>query len=210
MTQPQRVRIEFLALIDRVGIEPVSGESTVNIGARFRVYLCNHNDAKTHQIPKVPVTVQLTSQSENGTFDEKKVDLTEQQFSRDVRYVGTRMGYDTIVALAHYQNNELNGQSDRVIIFPWLTFIAGLLGTLLGALARVRLGKPNERRKNFFESLICGFSVSVIIIIFPSLIKVPQIIAYNQPPLEFVLALVVGFFGPELFKLLLAFVPSKS
>ena len=206
INQSQPTRIEFITLINRIGIEPVSGMSTINIGSHFRVFLCNHEDLKTHLVPTTPVTIELRSQSDNGTFDVSKISLTDQQFSQDVRYVGTRMGQDTITALGFYLKNELQGESERLIVFPWLTFIAGLVGTLIGALIKVKTGQANERLKNFLESSVCGLSICMLIILFPVGTKLPQINTYSQPALEFVLSLFVAAFGPEFFKRLLSFV----
>jgi hypothetical protein len=137
ITQPQPVRIEFFAPIDSVGIEPASGISPVNTTTPFWVYLYNSSDPKKKKLsPLGLVSVQLKSESGNGTLPERPVELTNQNPSTLVGYVGSRMGLDTIMAVANYKSNPIKGKSERLIVFPWLTFMAGLIGTLVGSLLR--------------------------------------------------------------------------
>src|ERR1043165_584812 len=205
--QSQPMKVEFIPLIDRIGFEPITDESVVNIGSKVRVFLCNHYDLKTHIPPETPVTIDLYSQYENVILEEKKIDLTPDRYTQDVRYVGLRMGADTISAHGFYLRTELDGAGERRILFPWITFWFGVLGTAIGAFIKFRISTPDERLKNVLESIVCGLSICLLAIIYPVGTKLPQISAYLQPTLALVLSLVAAFFGPELFKKLLSFLP---
>jgi hypothetical protein len=207
IAQAEPAKITFLAPINKIGIEPVFHECDINVGATFKVFLYNQADKeKVALAPIAPVLIQLSSQSENGTLEKTQVELTTQEFSQNIRYVGTKLGYDTITALGHYQTRELTGASDRRILFPWLTFIAGLVGTLIGAILRAKMGAQTERRKNFIESSIWGLAWCTILILYPIGTNLPQITTYLQPALGFVLALVLSFFGPKVFNYGLSFI----
>lgn len=211
IAQPEPAKIVFIEPIDKIGIEPVFDESLINVGATFRVFLYNEADLKKkHLSPADAVTVHLSSQTENGTLDKVQVDLTDKNFSQNVRYVGTKLGYDTITAFAHYQRNELTGASNRRIVFPWLTFLVGLLGTLIGTVLRAKLGEPDQRLKSFVESSLCGLIFSTVVILYPIGTNLPQISTYLQPALAFVLTLFMSFVGPTAVNWGLSWLPSKG
>jgi hypothetical protein len=202
--------IQFLEPIDRIGLEPVEGKSQVNIATLFEVFLYNHKDPKTKLRPASAISVQLASENGNGSVAEEVVQLTNQDFSKLVHYVGTKTGRDRVVALAHYENRPLGGKSERQILFPLWIFLSGLVGSVVGSLVRSLISDSPKRGRVFLESFVFGLIFCFIVILFPLGTRLPHISNFLQPLLILALAALVSSLGPEFLKLLLSFVPARS
>ena len=206
----QPKELEFLLAIHGIGIKPVDDQCPINIVKAFQVYLYNQSNPDTPVSPGKDVTVHLASENSNGSLVESDIVLTSRDPSRFVHYSPTRTGKDAIVANANYEGAEIKGKSGKTIFFPWWTFIAGMAGTLIGSLLRRAIGETARRRQNFIESLVFGFAFCLIVILFPTGTKLPNISQYLGPGLLFALAILVSGLGPEFLKQLIALVSPRG
>jgi hypothetical protein len=208
ITNPQPENIEFTTPIDSIGIESVSDTCQVNVAIPFEIFLYNKNDPKKTRLrPRSPISVQVVSESGNGNITKQPVQLTENEFSKFVQYVGTKTGADTIKAIASYEDSQILGLTDRKIVLPLWIFLSGLAGSLLGSAVRYYKANPSGQNKIFLESLFYGVVVCIILIIYPVGTRLPEISNYLQPLLIFVLGALVSAYGPQSLHWALSFIP---
>ena len=206
--QPQD--IEFVTPIDAIGIEPVSGTCPLNVSMPIEIFLYNKKDPKTRLPPRSPISVQVVSESGNGNITNQPVQLTQQELSRFIGYVGTKAGRDMIKAIASYEGLPIEGRTDRRIVFPLFVFLSGVAGSMLGAGLRHFKAAPSKRRMIFLESLFYGVVICIILIMYPPGTKLPEISNFLQPLLIFVLGALVSAFGPPSVHWALSFIPKTG
>jgi hypothetical protein len=194
----QPVRMDFVFPINLIAIEPVKGESPINIGRTFRVFLSNQNNPQAELPPLGDVPIQLFSDNGNGNISESDITLNSMHSSHLVRYRGTRLGTDAILANATYLGGPLKGNSPRMTFFPWWTFLIGSWGAVLGSLLRCWVSGDSKKLKAFVEALGCGLIFCLIVILFPVGTKL-GIEDYVQPWLVFSFAFLVSLI-PEAIK----------
>jgi hypothetical protein len=164
----EAAKMDFVFPINLIAIEPVEGESPINIARPFRVFLCNRNNPKVELPPPTDVSIQLESDNGNGNISESTITLTTAASSHLVRYMGTRLGKDAILANGTYIGGPIKGNSPRAISFPWFMFLVGVVGTFLGSLLRSWLSDETRKKKAFAEAFGCGLAFCLIVILFPA------------------------------------------
>ena len=212
ITKPQPEIIVFITPIDAIGIESASSSDQVNVAIPFEIFLYNKKDpAKKRLSPRSPITVEVISESGNGKITAQPVQLTENEFSKFIHFVGTKTGAETIVANASYEGEQIRGMTNRKIVFPLWVFLSGFFGSLLGAGVRYYKTKPLERTKfDYLESLFYGVVVCILVILYPPGTKLPDITHYIQPLLLFVLGALVGVYGQPSVHWALSFIPKGA
>lgn len=195
-------KINFTIPIHGIGIEPVGVECPINITRPFRVFLYNRSNPHAEVQPASDVSIQLESENGNGNISKSQVTLTSTALTQVVRYKGTRIGSDAIVAEGSYGGVPIRGKSERQILFPWVTFVLGIVGAIIGSVVRMIVGEVARRKTNFIESLVFGVAFCLIVIFAPAILKL-DIENQIQPLLLLALATLISGFGPELLKQIL-------
>jgi hypothetical protein len=199
------VKMDFVFPIDSITIEPVSGDSLpINIVRPFRVFLCNRKNPTKELQPPTDVLIELESENGNGNISESTITLKNNATSHLVRYMGTRLGNDAIIANGTYLGGPIKGNSARTISFPRVTFLIGLFGAVLGSLLRSWLSDEPRKKKAFAEALGCGLVFCLIVILFPAGTKL-GIQEHVQPWLIFAFAFLVSLLPEGIKKVVSAF-----
>ena len=185
------VKMDFVFPINLIAIEPIKGDLPINIARPFRVFLCNQSNPQVELAPPSDVLIQLFSDNGNGNISESTITLTSVKSSQLVRYMGTRLGSDAILANGTYVGGPIKGNSARTIFFPWWTFLIGLFGGFLGSLLRSWLTDDQRKVKAFAEAFGCGLVFCLIVILFPAGTKL-GIQEYVQPWLIFAFAFLIS------------------
>lgn len=208
---PQTETIEFITPIDAIGIESASATYQVNVAIPFEIFLYNQKDpGKKRLRPRSPISVEVISESGNGKLTKQPVQLTANEFSKFIHYVGTKTGGETIVANASYEGEQIRGMTSREIVFPLWVFLSGFAGSLLGSAVRYYKTTPSERNNAFFESLFYGVVICILLILYPVGTKLPEISNYIQPLLLFALGALVSVYGPQSVHWALSFIPKGA
>lgn len=209
ITNPQPRNIEFITPIDAIGIESASDTCQVNVAIPFEIFLYNKSDPnKTRLTPRSPISVQLRSESGNGKIiTTQPVQLTKDEPSKYVDYVGTKTGADTIKAIASYEESQILGVNDRKIVFPLWIFLVGVIGSILGSAVRYYQADQSERTNVFFYSLFWGVVTCLLIILYPIGTKLVEISNYIQPTLMFVLGALASAQVPKGVNWIVSLIP---
>lgn len=223
LTAANAVKVDFVAPINAIGFESVPPRVLVNISKPFEVYLYNRNDPNATKLaPSDAVNVAIRSDNGNGKVSESPIKLDNAAPFKDLSYVGTRMGSDTIVASGQYANVPLKIKTDVAIVFQWENFVFGVIGAFLGSLLRSSLsirGRHLRRIRRphlwwglgtivcrflyrFIESFALGVAFCLLVIVYS---LGPRLGESIQPALVLVLAFLVSFL-PELPRLMISLV----